>query len=120
MEIGNIVLILVLAIVLFPRLSADYVLHQFVIIVLLTMGLSLEMLSGVLDFAFMAEIAMTLLSFPRTVSLPAQFPLIGFDHTAPAAAVFCFSVQHFSSSNKLAEISSSVSIQTAIFSSGIP
>ena len=59
MEIGNIVLILVLAIVLFPRLSADYVLHQFVIIVLLTMGLSLEMLSGVLDFAFMAEIAMT-------------------------------------------------------------
>lgn len=58
MEIGNIVLILVLAIVLFPRLSADYVLHQFVIIVLLTMGLSLEMLSGVLDFAFMAEIAM--------------------------------------------------------------
>ena len=59
MEIGNIVLIMVLAIVLFPRLSADYVLHQFVIIVLLTMGLSLEMLSGVLDFAFMAEIAMT-------------------------------------------------------------
>ena len=58
MEIGNIVLILILAIVLFPRLSADYVLHQFVIIVLLTMGLSLEMLSGVLDFAFMAEIAM--------------------------------------------------------------
>lgn len=50
---------MVLAIVLFPRLSADYVLHQFVIIVLLTMGLSLEMLSGVLDFAFMAEIAMT-------------------------------------------------------------
>mgnify|MGYP006982967981 CR=1 FL=1 len=50
MEIGNIVLILVLAIVLFPRLSADYVLHQFVIIVLLTMGLSLEMLSGVFRF----------------------------------------------------------------------
>ena len=58
MEIGNIVLIMVLAIALFPRLSADYVLHQFVIIVLLTMGLSIEMLSGVLDFAFMAEIAM--------------------------------------------------------------
>ena len=52
MEIGNIVLIMVLAIALFPRLSADYVLHQFVIIVLLTMGLSIEMLSGVLDFAF--------------------------------------------------------------------
>ncbi len=59
MEIGNVLLIMILSIILFPRLSADYVLHQFVIIVLLTMGLSLEMLSGVLDFAFMAEIAMT-------------------------------------------------------------
>lgn len=59
MEIGNVLLIMTLTIILFPRLSTDYVLHQFVIIVLLTMGLSLEMLSGVLDFAFMSEIAMT-------------------------------------------------------------
>ena len=58
MEIGNVLLIMMLSIILSTRLSADYVLHQFVIIVLLTMGLSLEMLSGVLDFAFMAEIAM--------------------------------------------------------------
>lgn len=57
-EIGNILLIIVLTGILFPTLSADYVLHQFVILVILTMGLSLEMLSGVLDFAFMAEIAM--------------------------------------------------------------
>lgn len=59
MEIGNVLLIMTLTIILFPGLSTDYVLHQFVIIVLLTMGLSLEMLSGVLDFAFMSEIAMT-------------------------------------------------------------
>ncbi len=53
------ILIIVLAGILFPAFSLDYLLHQFVILFILTLGLSLEMLSGILDFAFMAEIAMT-------------------------------------------------------------
>lgn len=57
--IGNGIASLLLVILIYPNLSMDYLLHQFVIIGFLAFGLAVEMLSGVLDFAFVSEIVVT-------------------------------------------------------------
>ena len=54
--IGNGIASLLLVILIYPDLSMDYLLHQFVILGFLAFGLAVEMLSGVLDFAFVSEI----------------------------------------------------------------
>lgn len=57
--LGNGIVSLLLVVLLYPDLSGDYILHQFVILGFLVFGLSMEMLSGVLDFAFVSEIVVT-------------------------------------------------------------
>lgn len=57
--IGNGIASLLLVILIYPNLSMDYLLHQFVILGFLAFGLAVEMLSGVLDFAFVSEIVVT-------------------------------------------------------------